>query len=76
MGLAIVRLSGRLGLVGRWGRGLSGQEQDGQERPECGDAAGDEGADGEAAQEGLVEACCSAWPRAGWPRAVSWPAAA
>src|SRR5260221_470124 len=31
---------------------LGGQEQDGQQGPYGGDAAGDEGADGEAAQEG------------------------
>src|SRR5262249_60279058 len=29
-----------------------------------------------AGRNGLVGACCSAWPRAGWQRAASWPAAA
>ena len=53
MGLAVVRFLGRFGFVGRWGRWLSGQEQHGQDGPHCGDAAGDKGADGEAAQEGV-----------------------
>src|SRR5205823_10707136 len=53
IGLAIVRLSGHSGMVGRWGRWLSGQEQYGQDGPQRGHAAGDEGADGEAAQEGV-----------------------
>ena len=41
----------RFGLVGRWGRWLSGQEQYGQQGPGDGNASGDEGADGEAAEE-------------------------
>ena len=53
MGLAIVRLFGRFGLVGRGGSWLSGQEQHCQDGPHCGDAAGDEGADREAAKEGV-----------------------
>jgi len=54
MGLSFVRRFGGSGLTGCRARGLGGlggQEQDGQEGPGRGDAAGDERTEGEAAQE-------------------------
>src|SRR5262249_51159393 len=59
LSLEFLRIFFRCGFIGRWGGGLvwlgglGGQEQDGQESPCGGDAAGDEGADDEAAQEGV-----------------------
>src|SRR5215472_17583983 len=52
--LGFARAFGRFGFIGRqdrWPSGLSGQEPDRQECPYRGNTAGDEAADGEAAQE-------------------------
>ena len=49
---AAVGCCGFIGRRARWPGRLGGQEQDGQEGSYGGDGAGDEAADGEAAQEG------------------------
>jgi hypothetical protein len=51
-----VCLLGRFDVIGgraRWPSGLGGQEPGGQQGAYRGDAPGDDGADGEAAQEGV-----------------------
>src|SRR5260370_17986097 len=53
LGLGFVRACGCFGFITRRACGLGGQEQDGQQGPYGGDGAGDEAADGEAAQEGV-----------------------
>src|SRR5215831_20824864 len=65
MGLAIVRGFRWLGLTGRRASGLSGQEQYGQNGAYRGDAAGDEGADDEAAQKGVGGGVVQRQPQ-GW----------
>ena len=60
LGPGFVCAVGCFGFIGRWAPwpgdldwlgGLGGQEQDSQQGPGCGNAAGDEAADGQAAQE-------------------------
>ena len=51
MGLGFVRAFGCCDFSTHRARGLGGQEHDCEERPGRGDGAGDEAADGEAAQE-------------------------
>src|SRR5262249_11291671 len=71
LSLEFVCVFGCFGFIGgrtRWLRGLGGQEEDGEDGACCGDAAGDEGADGEAAQEragGRVVQCLAEGGMAG-----------
>ena len=65
LGLGLVRRCGRLCLAGGRLGGLGGQEHHGQQGPGRGHAAGDESADGQAAQErvggGVLQGLSEDW---------------
>ena len=78
LGLGFARRFGRFGFIGgraRWLSGLGGQEQDCQEGPYRGNASDDEGADGEAAQEGIGGRVMQRLAEGRMPRAAILPTA-